>query len=105
MKKIKIKKGDKIVVITGSSKGSTGNVLVLDRENNRVIVEGVNMIKKHAKPSTKSPQGGIVEREASIHISNVALADPKTGDPSRIGFRFNSDGKKERYSKKSNQVL
>ena len=105
MKKFKLKKGDKVVVIAGASKGATGNVLMIDREKDRVVVEGINMIKKHAKPSTENPQGGIIKREAPIHISNVAVADPKTGEPSRVGFRFNKYGEKERYSKKSNQVL
>ena len=105
MNKYKLKKGDKVVVISGASKTYTGNILFIDRTKDRVVVEGVNIVKKHTKPSTEKPQGGIVEREASIHISNVALIDPKTEEPSRVGFRFDKDEKKERYSKKSNSAL
>ena len=87
-KKIHIKKGDTVVVISGNSKGQEGKVLDVVRENDRAIVEGVNMVSKHTKPNAKSPQGGIIKQEATIHISNLMLKDPKTGKPTRIGRRL-----------------
>ncbi len=104
MKKFKIKTGDQVVVLTGKDKGSKGTVIKIIKDKDRVIVEGVNMIKKHVKPSTENPQGGIVEKEAPIHISNVALVDPKTGEPTRVGYEI-KDGKKVRVSKKSGEVI
>ena len=104
MKKIKIKTGDNVKVITGNNKGSEGKVLKVDREKNKAIVEGVNMVSKHTKPSAKSPQGGIVKKEAAIQISNISLIDPKTKETTRVGIRVEGD-KKVRFSKKSNQVL
>ncbi|MDD2380107.1 MAG: 50S ribosomal protein L24 [Mariniphaga sp.] len=104
-KKLHIKKGDTVVVITGTSKGKKGRVLEIITKTDRAIVEGVNMIKKHTKPNAKSPQGGIIEQEAPIHISNLMLVDPKTGEPTRIGRRLNEQGKLIRYSKKSGEEI
>ena len=99
-----IKKGDKVVVITGKDKGKVGTVIEAQPKKDRVVVEGVNIIKKHVKNSQDAPQGGIVEKEASIHISNLALIDPKTKKTTRVGFEVR-DGKKVRISKKSNVVI
>lgn len=104
MIKLKIKTGDTVRVIAGDHKGSEGKVLKVDREKNKAIVEGVNMVSKHTKPSAKSPQGGIVKKEAPIQISNISLIDPKTKETTRVGIRVEGD-KKVRFSKKSNQVL
>jgi large subunit ribosomal protein L24 len=104
MIKLKIKSGDIVRVIAGDHKGSEGKVLKVDREKNKAIVEGVNMVSKHTKPSAKSPQGGIVKKEAPIQISNISLIDPKTKETTRTGVRVEGD-KKVRFSKKSNQVL
>jgi large subunit ribosomal protein L24 len=104
MIKLKIKTGDTVRVIAGDHKGSEGKVVKVDREKNKAIVEGVNMVSKHTKPSAKSPQGGIVKKEAPIQISNISLIDPKTKETSRVGVRVDGD-KKVRFSKKSNTVL
>ncbi|AYN05244.1 MULTISPECIES: 50S ribosomal protein L24 [Flavobacterium] len=104
MIKLKIKSGDIVRVIAGDHKGSEGKVLRVYREKNKAIVEGVNMVSKHTKPSAKNPQGGIVKKEASIQISNISLIDPKTKEATRVGIRVEGD-KKVRFSKKSNQVL
>ncbi len=104
MIKLKIKSGDTVRVIAGDHKGLEGKVVSVDREKNKAIVEGVNMISKHTKPSAKSPQGGIVKKEAPIHISNLSLIDPKSKEATRVGSRIEGD-KKVRFSKKSNQVL
>ncbi len=104
MIKLKIKSGDVVRVIAGDHKGAEGKVLRVDREKNKAIVEGVNMVSKHTKPSAKNPQGGIVKKEAPIQISNIALIDPKTKETTRVGLRVEGD-KKVRFSKKSNQVL
>jgi large subunit ribosomal protein L24 len=102
--KLKIKTGDTVRVIAGDHKNSEGKVLSVDREKNKAIVEGVNLVSKHEKPSAKNPQGGIVKQEAAIHISNLSLIDPKSGEATRAGFELR-DGKKVRYSKKSNEVI
>lgn len=94
-----------VVVISGDYSGSKGRVLQIDRKTERAIVEGVNIIKKHTKPNTEYPQGGIIEKEAPIHISNLMLVDPKTGKPTRIGRKLNDDGKLVRYSKKSGEEI
>ena len=104
-KKLHIKKGDAVIVISGNSKGSEGKVLEVVREKERAIVEGVNMVSKHTKPNAKSPQGGIIKQEAPIHISNLMLKDPKTGKPTRVGRRLNKSGKLVRYSKKSGEEI
>ena len=100
----KIKKGDKVVVITGRDKGKTGEVLKVLPDENRAVVAGINLVKKHEKPSAAS-QGGIVSKEAPIHLSNIAMADPKDGKATRVGFKVAKDGKKERVAKKSGEVL
>ncbi len=102
--KIRIKQGDKVRVITGDHKGSEGKVLRVLRDANKAVVEGVNTVKKHEKPSARNPQGGIVEKEAPIHLSNLALIDPKSGDTTRVGYETR-DGKKVRVAKKSNEVI
>ncbi len=102
-KKFKIKKGDQVVVIRGASKGKSGEVKDIVRDKDRVVVEGVNIVKKHQKPTNNDP-GGIQEVEAPIHISNVMLLDPKSGDPTRVGRRV-EDGKIVRYSKKSGNTI
>jgi large subunit ribosomal protein L24 len=104
MIKLKIKSGDVVKVIAGDHKGSEGTVLRVDREKNKAIVEGVNMVSKHTKPSAKNPQGGIVKKEAPIHISNLSLIDPKSKEATKVGMKIEGDNK-VRFSKKSNQVL
>ncbi|WP_264520628.1 50S ribosomal protein L24 [Flavobacterium sp. N1994] len=104
MIKLKIKSGDTVKVIAGDHKGSEGKVLRVDREKNKAIVEGVNMVSKHTKPSAKNPQGGIVKKEAPLHISNLSLIDPKSKEATKVGIKVEGD-KKVRFSKKSNQVL
>lgn len=104
-KKLHIKKGDTVQVMAGDDLGKKGRVLEIIRKTNRAIVEGVNMMKKHTKPNTEYPQGGIVEKEAPIHISNLMLVDPKTGNATRIGRRLNESGKLVRYSKKSGEEI
>lgn len=104
-KKLHIKKGDVVVVISGNDKGKKGRVLEVNRKKDRAIVEGVNMMSKHTKPNADYPNGGIVKKEASIHISNILVADPSSGEPTRIGRRLNDNGKLVRYSKKSNEEI
>jgi len=104
-KKIHIKKGDTVMVVTGESKGQKGRVLEVDREKSRAIIEGLNMISKHTKPNAKSPKGGIVKKEAPIHISNLMLIDPASGKPTRIGRKLNQKNKLVRYSKKSGEEI
>ncbi|TYB79929.1 50S ribosomal protein L24 [Bizionia myxarmorum] len=103
MTKLKIKSGDTVKVNAGDHKGSEGKVLKVLTDKNKAIVEGVNMVKKHMKPSAQSPQGGIVEKEAAIHISNLSLLTAK-GEETRVGYRMEGD-KKVRFSKKSNEVI
>ena len=102
--KFKIKKGDQVVVITGKDKGRTGEVTKVLPSEARVIVSGINQITKHRKPTPMS-QGGIEKVEASIHISNVALADPKTGKATRVGYKQEKDGKKVRVARKSGETI
>jgi large subunit ribosomal protein L24 len=104
-KKIHIKKGDTVIVITGESKTQKGRVLSVDRAKDRAIVEGVNMVSKHTKPNSKAPQGGIIKKEAPIHLSNLMLIDPASGKPTRIGKRLNDKSKLVRYSKKSGEEI
>ncbi|KIL52351.1 50S ribosomal protein L24 [Jeotgalibacillus soli] len=99
-----VKKGDKVMVISGKDKGKTGTILAAFPKKDRVLVEGVNIVKKHSKPSQMNPQGGIINMEAAIHVSNVMLIDPKTNEPTRVGYKV-EDGKKVRYAKKSGEVL
>jgi large subunit ribosomal protein L24 len=104
--KFKIKKGDKVVVIAGRDriKGARGEVLSVDRENRRVTVSGVNMVKRHTRQTARE-QGGIIEKEAPIAISNVAIEDPKDGKPTRVGYKFLADGRKVRFAKRSGEVI
>ena len=102
--KFRIKKGDKVVVLTGRDKGKSGEVLGVLRTEGRVLVQGVNMAKRHTKPRPGQP-GGIVEKEAAIHVSNVAHLDPKSQKPTRVGYRILEDGRKVRYAKRSGEVL
>lgn len=101
----KLKKGDQVIVLTGRDKGVKGEILRIDTDKSRAFVSGVNMVKKHRKPTQMSPQGGIENIESPIHISNLALVDPKTSKPSRIGYKRLKDGKKVRYAKKSGETL
>jgi len=103
MGKLKIKSGDTVRVIAGDHKGTEGKVLTVLTDKNKAIVEGVNMVKKHMKPSAQSPQGGIVEKEAAIQISNLSLLTSK-GETTRVGYRMEGD-KKVRFAKKSNEVI
>ena len=103
-KKFKIKKGDKVVVTTGRDKGMQGEVLRVLRAEDRVLVQGVNMVKRHTAPSQSSP-GGIVEKEASLHISNVAHIDPKSGSATRVGYKLDKDGNKVRFAKRSGEAI
>lgn len=105
MTKLKIKKNDTVVVLTGEDKGKTGKVLKVLVDKQRAIVEGVNMVNKSAKPSAKNPQGGFVKQEASIHISNISLIDPKSGKPTRVAMKVNEEGKKVRIAKKSGEEI
>lgn len=103
-KKLKIKKGDEVIVIAGKDKGKKGAVLKVIRDNDRLVVSGVHMIKKHTKPG-RDGAGGIVSQEASIHISNVALIDPKEGKATRVGYKTLADGKKVRVARRSGETL
>ena len=100
-----IKKDDTVIVLSGRDKGKTGKVTKVLVEKKRAIVEGVNMVKKSTKPSAAHPQGGIIETEAPIHISNLNVIDPKTGKPTRIGRRLGENGKLVRYAKKSGEEI
>jgi len=100
----KIKKGDRVVVLTGKDKGRQGQVLRVTPKDSRVVVAGINMVKRHTRPTQGDPQGGIKNKEASLHISNVAFVDPKSGEPTRVGFRIDGD-KKVRVAKKSGEVI
>lgn len=101
--KFKIKKGDQVIVITGKDKGTKGEVLEMLTDENRVLVRGVNVVTKHQKP-TQVSAGGLQKVERSIHISNIALADPKTGKPTRVGYKLAKDGKKTRIARRSGEV-
>ncbi len=103
-KKFKIRKGDRVIVVTGKERGKTGEVLRVLRKDDRVLVQGVNMIRRHMRPSPASP-GGIIEREATLHISNVALIDPKTQEATRVGYRVLDDGRKVRFAKRSGEII
>ena len=107
MNKVKyhVRKGDTVKVIAGNDKGKTGKVLEVNTSKYRAIVEGANMVTKHIKPSATNPEGGIQETEASIHLSNLKVVDPSSGDAVRIGRKENADGKLQRYSKKSGEFI
>jgi large subunit ribosomal protein L24 len=105
MNKLHIKKGDSVIVIAGDHKGDQGKVLVVDVEKNRAIVEGVNLVSKHTRPNAKNPQGGILKKEAPVHVSNLKIVDAK-GKPTRIGRKINEKtGNSVRYSKKTGEVI
>ena len=103
--KLHIKKGDTVCVIAGDNKGQQGKVLKVEVSKQRAILEGVNLVKKATKPNAKNPQGGIVEQEAPIHISNLQVLDPQSGKPSRVGRRANAEGKLVRFAKKSGEEI
>jgi len=100
----KIKKGDRVIVLAGKDKGRQGQVIKVMPKDDRLVVSGVNMVKRHTRPTQADPQGGIKNKEAALHISNVAFVDPKSGEPTRVGFRI-EDGKKVRVAKKSGEVI
>jgi large subunit ribosomal protein L24 len=106
--KLKLRKGDKVVVLSGKHRGARGEILEVIRGvgpgDHRVVVSGVNKVKRHTRPSPRSP-GGIIEKEAPLHISKVALADPKDGKPSRVGYTFLEDGRKVRYARASGEII
>jgi large subunit ribosomal protein L24 len=104
-KKLHIKKGDQVIVNSGEYKGQKGRILTIDRDKGRAIVEGVNMVSKHTKPNAASPQGGITKQEAPVHISNLNLVDPSTGEATRIGRRLNDKEKLVRFAKKSGEEI
>jgi len=104
----RLKKNDKVKVVSGNHKGKEGKILKIYPEKNRVIVEGVNIIKRHTKPNQKNPQGGISQKESTIHVSNIMLIDPKSNEPTRIGMQIiEGEGKKKRmrYGKKSGEII
>lgn len=103
-RKFRIRRGDQVTVLAGKDKGKRGEVLRVLRDRDRVLVRGVNIVKRHTRPS-QATTGGIVEREAAIHISNVAHVDPKTNGPTRVGYRFLEDGRKVRFAKRSGEVI
>lgn len=103
--KMKIKKGDQVVVLTGKNKGSKGEVLHAMPKESRVVVQGVNVVKRHRKPTQQNPQGGIDEIERPIHVSNVAMVDPKDDKPTRVGYKKLKDGKKVRFAKRSGETV
>ena len=104
-KKFNIRKGDTVVVLSGESKGQKGKVLEMVTKSDRALVEGINLVSKNTKPNAKNPQGGIVKKEAPIHVSNLMLVDPATGKPTRVGKKRTEDGKLVRYSKKTGEVI
>lgn len=103
--KLHVRTGDNVIVISGDDKGKPGKVLSVDKENQKAIVEGINIVTKHNKPTANVPNGGIVKKEAPIHISKLMIADPKTGKATRIGRKEDKSGKMVRYAKKSGEVI
>jgi large subunit ribosomal protein L24 len=103
--RLKLRKGDLVLVVAGESKGQQGKVLEVLVAENRAIVERVNLVARHTKPNAKNTQGGIVHREAPVHVSNLMLLDPKTGKPTRVGRRTGGDGKLERFARKSGEAI
>jgi len=100
-----VRKGDMVVVIAGNGKGKVGEVLKVDAQRDLVLVQGINRVYRHMRPSRTHPQGGRIQKEMPIHISNVLPVDPKTNQPTRVGFRVNDDGSKERFARKSGESL
>ena len=105
MKKLHIRKGDTVKVIAGNSKGKTGVVLEVVPAKSKAVVEGINVVTKHVKPSATNPEGGIKKTEAAVHVSNLMLVDPATGEPTRTGRKLDSNGKLQRYSKKTGEIV
>ncbi len=103
--KLKIRKGDLVKFIAGDSKGKEGKVLEVLTQANRAVVEGANLVSRHTKPNAANPNGGIIKKEAPIHISNLAVVDPKTGKPTRVGRKLNAEGKLVRVAKKSGEEI
>lgn len=103
--KFHVRKGDTVKIISGNNKGKTGKVLEILKDKYKAIVEGANMVTKHTKPSASNPNGGIVKTEAPIHLSNLMVVDPATGDATRVGRKINEDGKLQRYSKKTGEFI
>jgi large subunit ribosomal protein L24 len=103
--KMHVKTGDTVKVIAGNDKGKTGRIMSVKTDKNKVVVEGLNMVTKHNKPNAKNPNGSITKQEAAIHVSNVMLVDPATGNAVRTGKKVNSEGKLQRYSKKSGELI
>jgi len=104
MIKLKVKKGDEVIVITGKNKGKKGKILSVFPKENKAIVSGINLVKKHTKPSQNS-EGGIIQKELPIHISNISLIDPKSGGSTRVGFKILEDGSKVRVARKSGEII
>lgn len=100
-----VKKGDRVVILAGDDKGKTGEVLRVDPKAGKVLVQGINRVYRHLRPSRQNPQGGRIQKEMPIDISNVLPVDPKTSKPTRVGVRVNKDGSRERYAKKSGESL
>lgn len=104
-RKVHVRKGDTVIVIAGDSKGKEGKITKVLVSENKAIVEGLNMVKRHLKPTATKPQGSIVEKEAPIHVSNLQLKDPKNGKPTKVGKKLDSNKKLVRYSKKTGEVI
>lgn len=104
MAKLKVKKGDKVVVLTGRDKGRNGEILKVFPDENRAIVQGVNIVRRHQK-QTANQEGGIITKEAPVHISNLAIEDPKDGEPTRVGYKILDDGRKVRFAKRSGELI
>jgi large subunit ribosomal protein L24 len=100
----KVKKGDKVIVLTGRDKGRSGEVVQVMPKDDKALVRGINLVKKHQK-QTQNQEGGIISKEAAIHLSNIAVADPKDGQPTRVGFRILDDGRKVRFAKRSGDLI
>lgn len=105
MGKFHVKKGDNVKVLSGEYRGQTGTIIEMLPEANKALVEGINVVKKHNKPSASNPQGGVTEKEAPIHLSNLMLVDPKSGEATRIGRKKDDSGKLVRYSKKTQEII
>ena len=102
---MRIRKNDEVIVLTGRDRGKKGKVLKIFAESNKAVVEGINMVQKHQRPSRENPKGGLVDRESKINISNLQLVCPKTGKPTKVGYTFLADGTKARVSKISQEIL